>query len=85
MGSELAPLRTRLADLERRAEERAAAIPPGYVSASEAIRRSGAPARHFIGACLAGRIRASTFGSGARGFQLEDVEAWIDSLGREDD
>ena len=84
MGADLAPLHARLADLERRAEERAAAIPPGYMSASEAIRRSGAPARHFIDACLAGTVRATTFENGARAFRAEDVEAWIGGLGRKD-
>lgn len=80
MGSELAPLETRLADLQRRAEGQAAAIPRDYISGSEAVRRAGVPARLFIEACLAGTIRADTFGEGVRAFRTADVEAWISGL-----
>jgi hypothetical protein len=80
MALELPPLHHRLADLQRRARERAATIPPGYMSGSDAIRRAGVPARHFIEACLAGRIRSGTFGADMRAFLAEDVEAWITGL-----
>lgn len=84
MTSEAHPLNDRLADLRRRAQEHAEAIPPGYVSGSDAIRRSGVSAVTFIEACLAGRIRSETFADKVRAFRAEDVEAWIATLRTEE-